>query len=282
MKLTKQMLDALKHSTKYVNILCEVDPEAAAELLKLNVGNRPVQKAAVERYAQSMAAGEWINSGEHMTILDGVLISGQKRCLAIIKSGATIEIPIVFGVDRRTRTVIDGVEPRKPFGFSGLERYLQEMLTASYRVAYYGGKSTPSISEAEIMVKAPIVEQARALRNFAPSSSRGVTTAAIRAAFAAGQLEWPDMSAHIAGQYRAMSIAAFERFSPIIGLLYRQLTNDAMPGSGGSRETQRFYRAMYAVDPQNEKSRIIRWRTDDSSMQIDKYRAIIRKHIGLQ
>lgn len=279
MRLTKHLLDALKHSKEYIHQVFDVDPQAAAHLLELNIGNRPIQKAAVDRYAKSMAAGEWLLSGEAMTILDGILISGQKRCLAIIKSGATIRTPIVFGVDARTKTVIDGGEPRKPFAFSGLPQKAQEVLSTAYRVAFRTQR--PGVYEVEAMVVSPLSHQAIKLHDFAPTHRRGVTSAPIRAAFAAGQLEWASAADHIADQYRAMSTFSFERFTPITAVLFKQLTGTNLPNAGFAAEFQRFCRSMFAVDPENSKARVIRLREEYDDASVDRYRAILRRHLGL-
>lgn len=279
MKLTKQILDALKHSTEYTSALFDVDPEGAAELLKINIGNRPVQKAAVDRYTKTMADGEWMISGEGMTVLNGVLISGQKRCMAIIRSGATIRIPITFGVDARTRTVIDGAEPRNPWAQPGVSKHAAEVLSVTHRIIFHAKK--PGVSVVEAMVSSPLRAKAVKLWDYAPSKRRGVTSAPVRAAFAAGQLEWPAMAEHIADQYRAMTLSAFDKFSGITGLLYRQLTSATLPRSGFAAEHQRFSRSMFAIDPDNAQAKVIRLREDYDDVSMAKYREILMRHAGL-
>ncbi len=280
MRLTKQILDALKHSEEYTSALFDVDPEGAAELLKINIGNRPVHKGAVERYAKTMADGEWIVSGEGMTVLNGILISGQKRCLAIIKSGATIRTPIVFGVDPRSRAVIDGGQPRKTFAFSGLPPYVQEVLSTACRIAL-GHKERPGVSAVEAAVSSPLCQKVIGLYELAPSTRRGVTSASVRLAYAVGQLEWPAAASHIADQYRAMSISAFDRFSAITGILCRQLTSGEMTGGGLVVANKRFCRSMIAIDPENAQAKTIRIR-DDYPVVLEKYRSIVLRHIGVK
>lgn len=277
MRLTKHLLDALKHSKEYIHQVFDVDPQAAAHLLELNIGNRPIQKAAVDRYAKSMAAGEWLLSGEAMTILDGILISGQKRCLAIIKSGATIRTPIVFGVDARTKTVIDGGQPRKTFAFSGIPAVAQQVLSAACRIAF-GHNERPGVSAVEAAVSSLLCRKVIELCELAPSTRKGVTSAPVRLAYAVGQLEWPASASHIADQYRAMSIAAFDRFSPITGILYRQLTSGEMSGGGTVVESRRFCRSMIAIDPENAQAKTIRI-GDDYPVLLEKYKSIILRHI---
>lgn len=280
MRLTKQILDALKHSKEYTSAQFDVDPEGAAELLKINIGNRRVHKGAVERYAKAMTDGEWMVTGESMTVSDGILINGQKRCLAVIKSGVTIRTPICFGVDLRSRTVIDGAQPRKTFAFSGLPPYVQEVLSVACCIAF-GHKEKPSASVVEAAIASPLCQQAIGLYELAPSTRKGVTSASVRLAFAVGQLEWPTAASHIADQYRAMSISAFDRFSAITGILCRQLTSGEMSGGGLVVQNKRFCRSMIAIDPENAQAKTIRI-GDDYPVLLKKYRSVVFRHLGLK
>lgn len=64
-----------------------VTPEGAAELLRLNLDNRPVSPETVEIYAQTMAEGRWDRTGcLDFRKADGVLVNGQHRLLAVIRA----------------------------------------------------------------------------------------------------------------------------------------------------------------------------------------------------
>lgn len=67
-----------------------VTPEMAHELIGLNVRNRNLNKYLVENYANAMAAGAWNFDGAPIRISpEGVLLDGQHRLHAIIKSGTS-------------------------------------------------------------------------------------------------------------------------------------------------------------------------------------------------
>ena len=76
-------------------------PERAEAILKMNTRNRKISQNLVAAYATDMAKGNW-NENTASTIAigsDGILCDGQHRLLAVIKSGKTIRMNVVTGVD---------------------------------------------------------------------------------------------------------------------------------------------------------------------------------------
>jgi hypothetical protein len=85
-----------------------VDPSIAAEILRYNAGNRKIDRATVEIYAAAMKRGEWKLSHQGIAVDEhGVLLDGQHRLEAILKSGVTIPMLVVRGVDRASFSVVD-------------------------------------------------------------------------------------------------------------------------------------------------------------------------------
>jgi hypothetical protein len=85
-----------------------ITPAKAAELLEANTCNRTIRMAKVAEYANEMAAGRWAESGQGIIMLDdGSLGDGQHRLLAVIKSGVTITIPVVYDVSLDAMGAID-------------------------------------------------------------------------------------------------------------------------------------------------------------------------------
>jgi hypothetical protein len=90
----------------------EVSPSMAACLMEKNIANRAVVTGGAARsagtYAAAMQRGEWVINGETIVIAStGELNDGQHRLYAVIKSGVTVPMLLVFGVDRETRHTID-------------------------------------------------------------------------------------------------------------------------------------------------------------------------------
>ncbi len=77
-------LDLVQAQVKYVT------PEMAAQWLRSNTANRKPSKAAIKRWAQIMRAHAWKLCSDSIAFdVDGVLINGQHRLMAVIESGMT-------------------------------------------------------------------------------------------------------------------------------------------------------------------------------------------------
>lgn len=82
-----------------------ISPADAEEMLKRNSDddyrNRPLNENEVRRYAQAMSGGQWFLTGETIIFShDGVLLNGQHRLTACIRSGVAFQTFVVFGIDR--------------------------------------------------------------------------------------------------------------------------------------------------------------------------------------
>lgn len=85
-----------------------ITPAIAAEILLMNTANRPISSLNVDRYAKDMLAGRWKLNGETIKISsNGVLIDGQHRLLACIKSGSKFSTLIIRGLDQSSFDTID-------------------------------------------------------------------------------------------------------------------------------------------------------------------------------
>lgn len=99
----------LKVSVRYIG------PTEAQELIDGSPFNRKVTKATVSKYAADMSAGRWWENGQPFITTNGdenKLLNGANRCHAIIKSGVTLPIVVVEGVDPRANRTMDIGKPR--------------------------------------------------------------------------------------------------------------------------------------------------------------------------
>lgn len=84
------------------------DPEMSQAVLTYNTANRRVNKRKLGILAAQMASGQFGNTGEPIIIsAEGVLNNGQHRLLAVIESGATVDMDVRFGIPRRMVTRTD-------------------------------------------------------------------------------------------------------------------------------------------------------------------------------
>lgn len=84
----------------------KITPGYARQILDRNTENfRKIDWRKVNQYAREMQAGLWRDNGEGIQIYnDGTLANGQHRLHAIIKSGVTIRMVVVTGVDKSVKT----------------------------------------------------------------------------------------------------------------------------------------------------------------------------------
>jgi len=91
-----------------------VTPEMAKELMQLNTGNfRKLDVNVVTKYANDMSAGAWMTNGDTIKISGTkVLLDGQHRLMAIIKSGVTVQCLIVRDLTALVGHTIDDGKAR--------------------------------------------------------------------------------------------------------------------------------------------------------------------------
>jgi hypothetical protein len=83
-------------------------PELAAEWLRTNHCNRPLNNKKIEQYSKAIAAGKFPNIGQ--PIIFGTskrMLNGQHRCHAVVKTGVAIEVSVARGVEDRFMPLID-------------------------------------------------------------------------------------------------------------------------------------------------------------------------------
>jgi hypothetical protein len=87
----------------------DITPELAGEWLKLNTLNRPKKLQKIALYADDMKDGHWPRTGATICFSkSGRLLDGQNRLQAIVDSGATIRVLVVWGLADDIFDVIDG------------------------------------------------------------------------------------------------------------------------------------------------------------------------------
>ena len=85
-----------------------VTPSIAAELLKLNKGNRPISRRRVAKHVLHLQRGEWLLTHQGIAVSkDGLLNDGQHRLTAIVEAGVNAPLPVTFGCERAEFAVVD-------------------------------------------------------------------------------------------------------------------------------------------------------------------------------
>lgn len=110
---------------KPVARMMSLTPALASVLLERNPANRKINETAVERYAYEIMGGRWVFNGEPMIISDtGELNDGQHRCAAVVKAGKPIDVILIIGVPRETRTTLDQGRARTAGDYLSMEGHI--------------------------------------------------------------------------------------------------------------------------------------------------------------
>lgn len=101
-----------------------ITPAAAKNFLEKNTTNRKVSLATVDRYAADMKADRWANNGQGIVVaLDGELLDGQHRMLAIIASQKSIGMLVVRGAPKESFVTMDTGKPRSLSDLLSIQGY---------------------------------------------------------------------------------------------------------------------------------------------------------------
>lgn len=100
----------------------KVTPELAQHYLTFNRNNWDVVTARIEEYADEMRRGEWKENGDSICFTKNArLIDGQHRLQAIIKSGVTVFMLVVYGCEEGAQVTIDTGRTKKAKGVMTVE-----------------------------------------------------------------------------------------------------------------------------------------------------------------
>lgn len=110
----------------------------AKQLLEQNPTNRPISEKTVQRYANDMKAGRWLNNGQSIVVAEnGELLDGQHRLHAIIVAQTPISALVVRNVPRNTFATMDSGKPRSLADVLAIEGYDHaNTLAAAARLVY--------------------------------------------------------------------------------------------------------------------------------------------------
>lgn len=104
-----------KQATAITTKIETITPAMAKKYLEKNTSNRPVRDGNVDKWAHAIQTGQWVINGETIKFSDDdVLLDGQHRLMAIIKTGMAVETIVVRGLPPQVYETIDTGSVRRP------------------------------------------------------------------------------------------------------------------------------------------------------------------------
>jgi hypothetical protein len=90
-----------------------ISPAIAAEMLTHNTMNRPIIDSAVAEWVREMESGNWVPTHQGIAFdVSGVLLDGQHRLAAIVRSGRTVLMQVTRGLPPEVMPTIDSGRKR--------------------------------------------------------------------------------------------------------------------------------------------------------------------------
>lgn len=109
-------LKTARHVAGVTATMIMIGPTLAKLLLELNTHNRRISPAVVEKYGREIANDEWYPTPAGIGIDEhGVLVDGQHRLQAIVNTGATVPMLVVFGLPSNSQQKVDRQNRRSLF-----------------------------------------------------------------------------------------------------------------------------------------------------------------------
>lgn len=147
MKIVSKKIEAVIPRMEII----DVTPALAREWLGYrHEKQRNLSAAAIDKYARDMSSGNWELTHQSVGFnRDGVLIDGHHRLSAVVKSGATVCMMVVFDLQADYTAPIDQGRGRKVGEIVGLDTRTVAIVTALHRLqtATVSFKATLSVSE---------------------------------------------------------------------------------------------------------------------------------------
>lgn len=126
--------------------LREVTPNVAEEMLKRNANNRRLSENHVDFLSSEMLNGNWIFDGQPVRFSEsGILLDGQHRLSAIIKSKISQELLIITGINSKAFKVMDtgkGRSASDAFGVNGIQNACGASAATRIIIKIEGGASS--------------------------------------------------------------------------------------------------------------------------------------------
>lgn len=105
---TLELITGAKEYKEVVTHSVIITPEIAIGLLKSNTHNRKISNDLVQQYANEMRRNRWYMTGSGLSFdINGVLLDGQHRLMAVVESGESVPFQVTTGLDPDSQDKLD-------------------------------------------------------------------------------------------------------------------------------------------------------------------------------
>jgi len=191
-----------------------ITPQMAAAFLSNNGGNRKIRKGAVAKYAAIIGDGNWRRTPEAVIFdKDGVLMNGQHRMSAIVKSGVSVDMLVITNVERDAFPALDRGVSRTTADATGLPKKLVE--TARWCELVRGTHQSQMTDDLIARTAEVLDENHTALMDFCGTATRTFSSSPVRLAACLRMNQGADQCDHAMLVYRAMAHSHMQDLPPV-------------------------------------------------------------------
>lgn len=230
-----------------------ITPALAQQWLTFNTGNRNLPANNAKYYAELIRKGEWLTTHQALAFTGdienpGRLLDGQTRLTAVVATGIPIKQWVFWNAPEITFAAIDGGKPRT---FVDHNPDFDKGSIAVVNVLWW--LSQPSLrritrTDAD-KIWGAFGKHYTSLIEVCPTARKGLTCAAVRAAFCLGMYENPKQANEIANIYRNLALEKTENLPVSANRLCFKLLS--IEGSGLNAIRIQFPFTHKAINPKN-------------------------------
>lgn len=252
-----------------------ITPEKAEIYLKQNTQNRKLRKTWVESLSQAMLKGQYSLTHQGIAFdVNGVLIDGQHRLSAIVKSGVAQYVLVVTGVPVDAYKNVDIGVKRTHSDTTKLNSNITEVINKIAKFIYGENKLTADDVLNYYSVFGESIDSFFLAAT--PTAKKTLSASPVRAAAVLQIFTNPSDAEVITERYTKL-VLQDQTMSPVIWALSKSVQNGSVTanGKGGIGQPDLFCRAFIAFDSKCQDYTKIQ--VSDHKLTLDKIRNLVEK-----
>ena len=272
-KVNEKMADKSNVVVPMIDMRSEVimvTPDLAKVFLASNTSNRRVRKGTVDFYAKAMSRGEWKLSPQGVTIYtkSNRILDGQHRLLAVVQSGVTVPLFVVYTSDEEVFKILDQGARRNTGDLFDLDTRVADTINFCSRLML---NSFGSLSSAQLepVVHSPIGTLSEELIEFCGTNRKGFSSSPVKAAVVTSVFFGANKE-YAFNLYKNLIFMDFDSLPPVGKAFIRQLSTGSIDFSKSNGSKNTYARSLKLFDEGNKDLNVIRISNEVLSSTISK------------